>query len=108
MTPRPLLAALALAAALPAFASTLTDAGKLNQLKPGKTTAPQAAALLGKPNQENRSPDGRFSYMYEFDLPNKADPSQANAQGVAALLFSKQGVFEQVQMFKKADKPAGK
>lgn len=103
---------LALAAVLvfaaPAFAGQLTDAGKLNQLKPGKTTAPQAVALLGKPNQENRSPDGRFSYMYEFSLPNKADPSQPNAQGVAALLFSKQGVFEQVQMFKKADKPAGK
>ena len=95
---------LLLAFAASAFAGTLTDPDKLNRLKPGKTTAPQTVELLGKPNQENRSPDGRFSYMYEFKLPNRADPSQPPLQGVAALMFSAKGVFEGLQMFKKADR----
>jgi hypothetical protein len=104
MTLRALPAALALMLVLPAaFAATLTDAGKLNQLQPGKTSAPQAVEALGKPNQENRSPDGRFAYMYEFSLPNKADPSQPAVQGVAALMFSKDGVLQGMEMFKKAD-----
>ena len=98
-----LLLAAGLLLSLPALASKLTDAGKLNQLKPGKTTADQTVELLGKPNQENRSPDGRYAYMYEFDLPNQADPSQPSVQGVAALLFSTQNVLEGVQMFKKAE-----
>lgn len=97
-----LLPAAALLLSLPALAGELTDAGKLNQLKPGETTADQTVALLGKPNQENRSPDGRYAYMYEFDLPNQADPSQPNVQGVAALLFSTRNVLEDVQMFRKA------
>ena len=97
-----LLPAAALLLSLPALAGEVTDAGKLNQLKPGRTTADQTVELLGKPNQENRSPDGRYAYMYEFDLPNQADPSQPNAQGVAALLFSTQNVLEDVQMFRKA------
>lgn len=102
-----LLASLSLAAAGTAFAGTLTDADKLNRLQPGKTTAPKTVELLGKPNQENRSPDGRFSYMYEFKLPNKADPSQPPAEGVAALMFSPKGVFEGMQLFKKAEDAAG-
>lgn len=103
-----LILATALALAAPAFATTLTQAEKLNQLAAGKTTAAQAVTLLGKPSQENRSPDGRFSYMYEFDLPNKADPAQPSAQGVAALMFSKAGVFEGAKLFKKSDAPAGR
>lgn len=109
-SPRLLAAALALslpAFALPVLAGELTDAAKLNQLRPGKTTAAQTLELLGKPNQENRSPDGRYAYMYEFDLPNRADPSQPNAEGVAALMFSTGNVLQDVQMFKKAD-AAGK
>ena len=100
---RALPAALALLLALPAFAGTLTDAGRLNQLKPGKTSATQTVKTLGKPNQENRSPDGRFAYMYEFKLANRADPSKPPAQGVAALMYSKDGVLQDVQMFKKGD-----
>jgi hypothetical protein len=98
-----LLLAAGLLLSLPALASKLTDAGELNQLKPGKTTAARTVELLGKPNQENRSPDGRYAYMYEFDLPNRADPSQPSVQGVAALLFSTQNVLQDVQMLKKAD-----
>lgn len=97
-----LLPAAALLLSLPALAGEVTDADKLNQLKPGRTTADQTVELLGKPNQENRSPDGRYAYMYEFDLPNQADPSQPNVQGVAALLFSARNVLEDVQMFRKA------
>ena len=97
-----LLPAAALLLSLPALGGELTDAGMLNQLKPGETTAAETVALLGKPNQENRSPDGRYAYMYEFDLPNQADASQPNVQGVAALLFSTRNVLEDVQMFKKA------
>lgn len=89
--------------AVPAFAGTLTDVSKLNQLKPGTTSADQTVKSLGKPNQENRSPDGRFAYMYEFNLPNKADPSKPGMQGVAALMYSKEGVLQGVQMFKKDD-----
>lgn len=101
---RALPAALALMLAMPAaFAATLTDASKLNALKPGKTSAPETVEVLGKPNQENRSPDGRFAYMYEFDLPNQADPSKPGMQGVAALVFSKDGVLQGMEMFKKAD-----
>ncbi len=103
MNLRALPAALALMAALPAFAATLTDASKLNQLKPGKTSADQTVKTLGKPNQENRSPDGRFAYMYEFKLANKADPSKPAVQGVAALMYSKEGVLQDVQMFRKGD-----
>jgi outer membrane protein assembly factor BamE (lipoprotein component of BamABCDE complex) len=98
-----LLLAAAMLLSLPALAGRLTDADKLNQLEPGKTTAAQTVELLGKPNQENRSPDGRYAYMYEFDLPNQADPSQPSLQGVAALLFSTGNVLEDVQMFKKAE-----
>lgn len=84
------------------FAATLTDASKFNQLQAGKTTAEQTIALLGKPNQENRSPDGRYAYMYEFDLPNQADPSKPGIQGVAAMMFSPQNVLLEVQLLKKA------
>lgn len=100
---RVLSATLALLAALPAFAGTLTDPGKLNQLKPGKTSASQTVQALGKPNQENRSPDGRFAYMYEFNLPNRADSAKPGVQGVAALMYSKDGVLQDVRMFKKGD-----
>ena len=88
---------------LPAFAGKLTDAGKLNQLQPGRTTAAQTVELLGKPDQENRSPDGRYAYMYEFDLPNRADPSQPDAEGVAALMFSTRNVLQDLRMFRKAE-----
>ena len=88
---------------LPAFADKLTDAGKLNQLQPGRTTAAQTVELLGKPDQENRSPDGRYAYMYEFDLPNRADPSQPDAEGVAALMFSTRNVLQDLRMFRKAE-----
>ena len=94
--------ALALLLAMPVFAATLTDAGKFNQLQAGKTTAAQTIALLGKPNQENRSPDGRYAYMYEFELPNQADPSKPAIKGVAAMMFSPQDVLLEVQLLKKA------
>lgn len=99
-----MLTALALLATLPMLASaTITDAAKFNQLKPGTTTAPQTVELLGKPDQENRSPDGRFAYMYEFDLPNTANPKQPSMAGVAALLYTEKGVLQDVQLMKKAD-----
>ena len=94
--------ALALLLAMPVFAATLTDAGKFNQLQAGKTTAAQTIALLGKPDQENRSPDGRYAYMYEFELPNQADPSKPAIEGVAAMMFSPQDVLLEVQLLKKA------
>lgn len=96
------LLSLALLVSTSAFAATLTDASKFNQLQAGKTTAAQTIALLGKPNQENRSPDGRYAYMYEFDLPNKADPSKPPVKGVAAMMFSPQDVLLEVQLLKKA------
>ena len=68
--------ALALAFALPALAGTLTDPAKLNQLKPGQTTAKQALQLLGRPAGGNRGPNGRFAYLYELDLVNKTDPAK--------------------------------
>lgn len=90
-----------------AFASTaatavITDAAKFNQLRVDSTTATQVVERLGEPDQENRSPDGRFAYMYEFDLPNRADPSQPGMQGVAALMFSPDGLLLEVQLLKKA------
>lgn len=97
-----LLALFLFLAATSAFADTLTDASKFNQLQAGKTTAAQTIALLGKPNQENRSPDGRYAYMYEFELPNQADPSKPAIKGVAAMMFSPQDVLLEVQLLKKA------
>jgi hypothetical protein len=82
--------------------ATITDAAKFNQLRVDATTAAQVVEALGEPDQENRSPDGRFAYMYEFDLPNQADPSQPSMPGVAALMFSAQGVLLEVQLMKKA------
>lgn len=103
---RPLPAALVLPLIL-AFASatasaTITDAAKFNRLRVDSTTAAQVVKAFGEPDQENRSPDGRFAYMYEFDLPNRADPSQPGVQGVAALMFSPEGLLLEVQLLKKA------
>ena len=83
-------------------AATITDAAKFHQLRVDTTTAAQVVEALGEPDQENRSPDGRFAYMYEFDLPNRADPSQPHMQGVAALMFSPEGLLLEVQLLKKA------
>lgn len=82
--------------------AAITDAAKFNRLRVDSTTAAQVVEQLGEPDQENRSPDGRFAYMYEFDLPNRADPSQAGMQGVAALMFSPEGLLLEVQLLKKA------
>lgn len=95
---------LVLALASATAAATITDPAKFNQLRVDTTTATQVVEALGEPDQENRSPDGRFAYMYEFDLPNQADPSRPGMQGVAALMFSPEGVLLEVQLLKKAGK----
>lgn len=87
-----------------AFAGTITSPEKINQFHRGQTTAAQVEAALGKPFYVNHNKDGRFLYMYQFDLPNKDKPGSPRENGVIAFVFNSKGVFQYASAFEKNKK----
>ena len=87
-----------------AFGGTITDAAKVNQFHKGQTTAAQVKTALGKPYYVNHNKDGRFIYMYQFDLPNKEKPGSPHEKGIIAFVFNSKGVFQYARAFEKNKK----
>ena len=103
---RSLLLGLILAAvSISVFAQTVTDVAEVNSLHRGQTTAAEAMAALGAPVHEDHNPDGRFIYLYKFDLPNVKQPQSPHIHGLFALLFSAGGTFQGLRVYE--DKEQG-
>ncbi|GLQ88863.1 outer membrane protein assembly factor BamE domain-containing protein [Dyella flagellata] len=78
---------------LSALADTITDVKTVNSFQRGQTTAAEVKAVLGKPLHEDHNSDGRYVYVYNYDLPNVKNPQSADKKGLMALLFGTDGVF---------------
>ena len=91
--------------ATPATSDVITDAVKiLLYPQPGKTTAAQAVATLGKPVHEDHNADGRFVYLYNYDLSDRKNPQRPHLKGMLALLFSATGTLER-KLYYKTNQP---
>lgn len=84
-----------------ASAGTITDPEKVNQFHRGQTTAVQVKAALGTPYYVDHNKDGRFIYMYQFDLPNKDKPDSPHENGIIAFVFNAKGVFQYARAYEK-------
>lgn len=93
------------AVSISVFAQTVTDVAKVNSLHRGQTTASEATAALGTPVHEDHNPDGRFIYLYKFDLPNAKQPQSPHIHGLFALLFNAGGIFQGLRVYE--DKEQG-
>jgi outer membrane protein assembly factor BamE (lipoprotein component of BamABCDE complex) len=82
-----------------ASAGTITDVSKVNSIHREQTSAAQVKAILGEPVHEDHNPDGRFIYMYNFDLPNVKSPQAPHVKGLMAFLFNANGTFQVLRVY---------